>query len=121
MRMRIVQITWLALLVSVSSTGCATLFKSKQSTVMINSQQPGAAVLVDGQQVAVTPAQLTLSNGSSHMITVRGAAGERTCRVESSVSVGWVILDIVASPAWIVDLITGDWRKLDAGQCMNSM
>jgi hypothetical protein len=115
------KIASLALIATVGSAGCATLFKPKQSTVLINSQQPGAAVLVDGQQVGVTPAQLMLSNKTGHMITVRGAAGERSCRVESSVSIGWVILDIVASPAWIVDLVTGDWRSLDAGACMLSM
>lgn len=115
------RLTLLALLVALGTSGCATLFKQKHSVVMINSKEPGSAVLVDGQQVGVTPAQVMLSNKQDHMITVRGTAGERTCIVSSGVSAGWVILDIVASPAWLVDLITGDWKSLDATQCMYAM
>jgi len=115
------RIALLAVLVAISASGCATLFKQKHTMVMVNSQQPGSAVMVDGQQVGVTPAQLMLENHRDHMITVRGPAGDRTCIVTSGVSAGWVILDIVASPAWLVDLITGDWKSLDATPCMMSM
>jgi hypothetical protein len=112
-----IRIASFAVLATVVSSGCATVLKPKQSSVTITSMAPGSAIYLDGMQVAVTPARLTVSNKQDHEITVHGAGGEHTCRLESHASVGWVILGIVASPAWIVDLITGDWRSLDVTEC----
>jgi hypothetical protein len=40
------------------------------------------------------------------------------CEFQSRVSAGWVVLDVVLSPAWIVDLITNSWKTLDRSDCM---
>jgi hypothetical protein len=103
---------------SVALGGCATLFKPQQQSVTIASTNPGADIYVDGMAVGKTPARVALSTSDSHTVTVRGAAGEMSCRFESSVSAGWVLLDIVMSPAWIVDLATGGWKSLDRTDCL---
>ena len=113
---------WITLLAlaaaTTSATGCATILKPKQTQVTVTSMTPGAQILVDGMPVGVTPAQISVSHKSDHVITVRGENGEQACRLESNVSVGWVVLDILASPAWIVDLVTGDWKSLSRVDCM---
>lgn len=98
--------------------GCATILKPQQANVAVASQTPGAQVIVDGMPVGVTPTMIPLSTKNDHLVTVRGANGEMSCKFNSSVSGGWVVLDIVFTPAWIVDLVTSGWRSLDRSDCM---
>jgi len=105
----------------VASSGCATLLKGQQQPVTITSTTPGADILVDGFPAGKTPARIGLSTKQSHTITIKSDKGEQACHFDSSVSVGWVVLDIVLSPAWIVDLVTGAWKNLDRQDCMVSM
>jgi hypothetical protein len=112
--MRFVSFTVLATL---GASGCATLLKDQHQSVTVTSMTPGSPIFVDGMQVALTPARISLSTKRDHVITVRGQAGEHSCRLESSASIGWVILGIVASPAWLVDLVTGSWRSLEITEC----
>jgi PEGA domain len=99
-----------AVLATIAPTGCA-------SSVTITSMAPGSAVLVDGMQVAVTPARVTVSSQREHVITVRGSGGEHSCRLGSRASAGWEILGIVASRSWIVDLVNGSGPPLDITEC----
>ena len=98
--------------------GCATLLNPQQQAVNIQSTTPGAEILVDGMAVGRTPARIPLSTNQGHTVTVRGANGEMSCRFESSVGVGWVVLDVLLSPAWLVDLATGWWKSLDKSDCL---
>jgi hypothetical protein len=75
--------------------------------VTVTSMAPGAAIFVDGMQVAVTPARISLPARRGHVITVRGRAGEHTCRLASGAPGGWVIRGLVASRAWLVELVNG--------------
>ena len=100
------------------ASGCATVLKPQQANVAVASQTPGQQVLVDGMRVGVTPAMIPLSTKTDHLITVRGPNGEMSCRLTSSVSGGWVVLDVLLTPAWIVDLVTGSWSSLDRNDCM---
>lgn len=107
MRLRYMRIVSFAVLATLAPTGCA-------SSVTITSMAPGSAVLVDGMQVAVTPARVTVSSRRDHVITVRGSGGEHSCRLAPK---GWVIHGIVASRSWIVDLVNGSSRALDITEC----
>jgi hypothetical protein len=88
---------------TIGSPGAAAPPAGRQS-VTVTSMAPGAAILVDGMQVAVTPARISLPAARGHVITVRGRAGEHTCRLSPS---GWVIRGLVASRAWLVALVNG--------------
>ena len=98
--------------------GCATVFKSKSAPVTVTSATPGAQVLVDGMPAGVTPTRLALSTRTDHLIVVRAATGEQSCQIRARAATGWVVLGIVATPAWIVDLITKNWNSLDRSECM---
>jgi PEGA domain-containing protein len=104
--------------VALGAAGCATVLKPQQTNVAVASQTPGALVLVDGMQMGVTPTLVPLSTKNDHLITVRGANGEMSCKFNSSVSGGWLVLDIVFTPAWLVDLVTSGWSSLDRNDCM---
>jgi PEGA domain-containing protein len=103
---------------ALAAGGCGTVLKSQQSTIMVNSQTPGAQVLVDGMPMGVTPAMVPVSTTKDHIITVRGAQNEMSCRLESHASGGWIVLDVLLTPAWIVDAITSGWSTLDRTDCM---
>ena len=103
---------------AMAASGCATILKPQQSTVMVSSQTPGAQVFVDGMPVGITPAMVPVATNKDHIITVRGAQNEMSCRLESHVSGGWLVLDIVFTPAWIVDMVTSGWSSLDRNDCM---
>ena len=101
-----------------AATGCATVLKSQQQPVTITSTTPGADILVDGFPAGKTPARLGLSTKQDHTVIVKNEKGEQSCHFSSSVGVGWVVLDVVLTPAWIVDLVTSGWKSLDRSDCM---
>ena len=99
--------------------GCAAVLKTKDAPVTVSSATPGSEILVDGQHAGVTPATLQLPTSSDHVITVRGAGKEETCRLEGSASGGWIVLDILITGGIgvIVDFVTHDWNNLDKSTC----
>ena len=77
------------------TSGCAQIFRGGHADVSFTTNPGGADVRLDGQQCA-TPCRLSLSRSSNHVVTI-GKAGHRpaTLTVSSSVSVGWVIADLI--------------------------
>lgn len=101
-----------------AATGCATVLKSKTSSVTLDGAPAGSEVIVDGKSVGQAPVSVTLSNKVSHDVVFRTADGDRSCRIEAGASTGWVVLGIAAGGVgWIVDWATGNWRSLDASKC----
>jgi hypothetical protein len=99
--------------------GCATLFKSKKSSISLSSTPSGAEVFVDGSRVGQTPVILELPNKKEHTVVFRkDGYGETTCRIDNSVGAGWVILDVLGGliPV-IIDAATGAWYNLDPKAC----
>ena len=78
------------------------------TAVTVTSMAPGAAIFIDDRQVGVTPARIALSSRRDYELTVRGTGGEHTCRIEPRAAI--VILGVVASPAWLVDLANGTFE-----------
>ena len=97
--------------------GCATMLKSKSSDITVSSATPGADVLVNGKHVGQTPTKVAVSNKEDQTITVRQGGKEESCKLESSASMGWVVLDIATGAGWLVDMVTGNWRNLDGNSC----
>jgi hypothetical protein len=114
--MNIARKTLPALLVatSISLGGCATVLKSKTTSLPI---EDASAVTVDGRPVEGPT--VTLSNKTGHTITYRNASGETaSCQVHSKASTGWVIASILAGGVgWIIDLATHNWNNLDTRGC----
>ena len=113
------RLTALLILVLLASVGCATLFKSKKSSISMSSTPSGADVYVDGNRVGQSPVVIELPNNEEHIITFRKEGyGETTCRIDRHVGGGWVVLDVLGGliPV-IIDAATGAWYNLDPKAC----
>lgn len=106
-------------MVALSLVGCATMFSGGRQQVQVTSRTEGAEVMIDGAPYGRTPAMVALDNTKSHTIVITRDDGETfTCALNSSVGVGWVILDILGGlfPV-IIDAATGKWKSLDQTVC----
>ena len=99
--------------------GCATLFKSKTTKVPITALPPGTQVAVDGVPLGTTPTRLVLKNNKEHVISFRTKDGRTgTCKVTSSVSGGWAVLDLLTvGVGLVVDWATSNWNNLETASC----
>jgi hypothetical protein len=100
--------------------GCATILNDDVRMVTVQSNPPGAQIVVDGIPAGVTPATIPLANSRDHQIMLNGPYGTQACFLESRVGAGWVVLDIILLPIIIpivVDAITGDWASLSQNGC----
>jgi hypothetical protein len=100
---------------SFAAGGCATVFKSKQGSISVTSDTPGARVLLDGNPVGSTPTNVAVSNGKDAVITVERHGKRQDCTIKSEASVGWVVADIflTSGVGLIIDWVTHNWN--DAG------
>ncbi len=90
--------------------GCGTVLNSGHATIT-----PPRGATVDG-----VDGPISASKKRSHQVVY---ADGRTCVVESSVSAGYVLADVVF---WfllgvLVDAATGDWKTLDGDACPGVM
>lgn len=114
----------LASVMSIASGGCATILNDDTRLVTIQSNPPGAQIVVDGVPAGVTPATIPVSNSDDHHIVINGPGGAQGCFLESHVGAGWVVLDIILLPLLvpiIVDAITGEWASLGQTACYVNM
>jgi hypothetical protein len=90
----------------IASVGCGTVLNSGPATIV---PPPGGTV--DG-----VAGPITVSKKVPHEVVYPDG---RRCMIESRVSVGYVVVDVVLLflLGVIVDAVTGDWRTLDAGAC----
>ena len=106
-----------AVALATSAGGCATLFKTKSTPVVMNGSQ-GAEVIVDGQSKGRAPLTVELDNKVAHTVIIRDASGDKTCNISASASTGWVVLGILAGGVgWIIDWATGAWNDLSTTSC----
>ena len=105
----------LVVLVTLLLSSCATLFGKKTHPLAISSSPKGAEVYVNGFKRGVTPIELKLKADRDYTIEFRKDGFENVTRVvNSKVSGGWIVLDILGGLIPIViDAATGDWNKLD--------
>ena len=105
----------LTIVVLVSVTGCATLFKQKSRTVSFDSDPQGATVYINGNRMGKTPMPLNLSNKKSVTVTFKKEGYEdKTYIINTKTGTGWVVLDILGGfiPV-VIDAVTENWYSLD--------
>ena len=113
MRQTIALFGFVALL---NAAGCAAVFNDSLETVHINSNPPGAAVVVDGVPVGNTPLAAQLANDMPHQVQVSAPGYQPVAAViGSSLGAGWLILDIFLGGliGIIIDASTDAWLELD--------
>lgn len=97
-------------------TGCATLFKSNNSSALaINSSPAHAKVFVNGTYRGTTPVNLKMSPDRAYDIRLeRDGYDPLVYHVGKKVGTKWIILDILGGGIPIlVDAITGNWYELE--------
>lgn len=100
---------------TLSLTGCATLFGKKTHALSLSSDPRGAMVYVNGFNMGKTPLELQLKADKSYTIEYRMKGYQSVSRtVNTKLGAGWVVLDILGGliPV-VIDAATGNWNKLD--------
>lgn len=64
--------------VLIAASGCSTIIHGSRQGVAINSEPPGATVLIDGIAMGQTPTTLNLKRGNDHRITFQLAGYQDT-------------------------------------------
>jgi hypothetical protein len=110
-------VTLVAILVGVLG-GCATIFSGGPDPVELGSKPEGATVIVNGQNMGMTPVTLKLEPSKTYIITFKKEGFEdASVTLNSHVQPGWVVLDILAGILGVaIDAATGDWKAFDQGQ-----
>jgi len=105
------------LALSVSLSGCATIFKGGEQRVPINSNPQGAEIIIDGVSYGTTPQIIQLEVQRSYDVTLRQGEQERIVTLRNRVGATWVVLDVVGLLIpLLVDASTGDWYELNPGE-----
>ena len=99
--------------------GCATVFKSKTSSVAVSSATPGAQVTVDGKSAGVTPTTVEVANQKDAVITVSAGGKQETCQMKTGAATGWVVADIFLTTGvgLIIDWVTHNWNDVEPSSC----
>ena len=91
--------TLLALALTLTTSGCATIFKGSHSSISVTSTPSGADVFFAGARVGTTPCELSVASAHDiHLQLYKSGYRPATYLLESTTDVGWVALDIVAPP-----------------------
>ncbi len=107
----------LIVVVLLSLSGCALVFKGETQDISVSSDPGGAEVIIDGVPHGITPVIVNLSVNSEHTVVLRKNGQERTFLIRNEVGPLWVVLDVVTGLVpLIVDAATGAWFELKPGQ-----
>lgn len=101
------------LLVFLSVTSCATIFKGATDPINFGSTPTGAEVYVDGKLMGKTPIKFELTSKKTYVIDFKFEGQTKTVNLTNKVGAGWIILDVLCGlvPV-IVDAATGSWYQL---------
>lgn len=104
----------LALFLSVSLTGCATIINGTSQKIGVSSEPPGATVQVDGKNLHTTPVRLRLERRRDHVLVFTKEGYD-----SQTINMTHVISEVVAGNTllggplgWVFDIFAGTQYKL---------
>jgi hypothetical protein len=108
------------LVLGVAASGCATIVHGSTQSIAVNTDPPGARVMVNGQDHGATPTTLNLKRGRDHQI-VFDLAGYQpvTINVEKNMDTMPFIVGNLFSwgiIGWVVDAANGAAYRLTPDQ-----
>ena len=110
---KIVILIMLVSFIFLSFTGCAALFNSGGGRVSFMSNPSSAEVIIDGQSLGRTPVTLQLDRRQTHTVTIKKNGRVKNYILNTEISAGWIILDVLAGfVPIVVDAVTGSWYSL---------
>jgi len=100
-------------------SGCGALFLASEKQFPLYSSPEAAEVWIEGRRVGITPMEFELDNKKNHLITFKKEGfDDISCRLNSSVSPGIVVLDVLAGfVPLIIDAVTGEWKRIPKDEC----
>jgi hypothetical protein len=107
----------LVALLLLTTTGCATLLKSKTEPVTFQSSPAEAEVWLDGGYRGTTPLVLELqARKAPTVVFKKDGYKDQSLPLTTSVGVGWVVADVAAGgfAPLAVDAVTGNWYQFDS-------
>jgi hypothetical protein len=109
----------LALVLSVSVFGCATVFRSGKEKVHVESDPTGAELKKGEKTVAQTPTDIEVDRTTTTAVVLQKQGyGEHRGVVKRQLSAGWLTLDLITCLPllcipFLVDAISGAWYDVD--------
>lgn len=101
------------IVLSISLSGCATIFGDSKDLINVRSNDPAATILINGNEMGKGSAQYTVMRGKEATITAtKKGCSDRSVQTEKSM-VGATWLNILFWPGFIVDVATGSMQKTD--------
>lgn len=106
---------------ALSSTGCASVFRSGSQQVHVETDPAGADVFRGGRVVGKTPTDMEIErSGTTSMHLEKQGFSEHRGLVKKSINTGWLVADIITCviPVLLcvplfVDAITGSWMDVE--------
>ena len=103
--------------VSIISTlflgGCATMFSDKNDKIIVNSKDPEAKILLNGNEIGKGSATYTLPRDRTAMITAsKKGCSDNSIQTEQSFN-KISLINLLFWPGFIVDAATGAINKAD--------
>lgn len=96
--------------------GCATMSTDRRQPIAVTSRAPGAAIIVDGKELARTPATLVVRTDVPVEIRIIASDGRtHACTPSATPHAGFVAVQALLTPLWaglVVDAWTGAWNRL---------
>ena len=100
---------FMALVLIVFLSGCATIIKPKTTALEVNSEPADANVYLDGVRVGRTPLTTRVSNKKQLAVVVKKDGYEEIGKnIPTHMAWGYFVLDIIFWPGLIVDVICHD-------------
>lgn len=97
----------------IALSGCATIFGDDNDQITIHSNDPDAALLVNGNQVGYGRATYTLSRDKSAILTASKPGCNDAVMPTGRTIVGATFLNILFPIGFLVDLATGKIERAD--------
>jgi outer membrane protein OmpA-like peptidoglycan-associated protein len=114
--------TFLSLAVILSSSGCALLFAPKHRDVRVETDPPGAQILVDGIPAAVSPATVAVNHDNREISLRKAGYADASCGVTSRFHWGYLVADLFSLGLFVVvDGVTNSWTVPDPGYCATQL
>ena len=98
------------------TTGCATILSSSNKTLQINSEPSGARVIINGNQIGLTPLQYTVPNAKMNrpgFISIQKDGYETAGQEINSYFQLIAVLNTANIICWAVDFFTGNLFSLE--------
>jgi len=108
-----------ALLLLLSLTGCAAVFRGSKDRVRIESAPPAASAAIDERALGATPAEIDVRRkGITRVTLAKSGFEEHRGSIRKRVNTGWLVLDLgtclfTFCVPLIIDAVTGSWYDVD--------